>query len=117
MSRTVGPYSPILRSGDWLVCSGQLGLLDGVMVEGGAGPETTRALSNLAELLANEGATLDCVVKTTVFLADIGDYEAMNAAYTKAFGTHRPARSAVAVAGLPLGARVEVEAWARVDRS
>jgi 2-iminobutanoate/2-iminopropanoate deaminase len=62
--------------------------------------------------LAGEGAGLDAVVKTTVFLADIADYPAMNEAYVAAFGDHRPARSAFAVAGLPLGARVEIEAWA-----
>jgi 2-iminobutanoate/2-iminopropanoate deaminase len=65
-------------------------------------------------LLAGQGATLAAVAKTTVFLADIADYPAMNDAYTAAFGDHRPARSAFAVAGLPLGAQVEIEAWAYV---
>ena len=73
-----------------------------------------QAVSNLSALLAGEGATLQHVAKTTVFLADIGDYVEMNAAYVEAFGPHRPARSAVAVAGLPLGADVEIEAWAWV---
>ena len=71
-----------------------------------------QAVANIAALLAGAGAALDSVVKTTVFLADIADYAAMNDAYITAFGAHRPARSAFAVAALPLGARVEIEAWA-----
>lgn len=77
--------------------------------------EVTQAVANLSALLAGEAATLADVVKTTVFLADIADYGAMNEAYVAAFGDHRPARSAVAVAGLPLGALVEIEAWAHVS--
>lgn len=113
-SRPVGPYSPSLRLGDWIVCSGQLGLKDGRLVEGGVAAQTAQAVANLASLLSAHGATLASVVKTTVFLADIGDYARMNEAYTAAFAEHRPARSAVAVAGLPLGALVEVEAWAHL---
>jgi len=112
MSRPVGPYTPLVRAGEWLVCSGQLGLRAGELVAGVAA-QVTQAVANLEALLAGEGASLADVVKTTVFLADIGDYQVMNQAYTAAFGDHRPARSAVAVAGLPLGALVEVEAWAR----
>ena len=114
MTTPVGPYTPIVRSGDWLVCSGQIGIVDGALVEGGLDAEIVRAMANLESLLATEGAKLSDVVKTTVFLVDMGDYGAMNEAYMAAFGDHRPARSAVAVAGLPLGASVEVEAWARV---
>jgi 2-iminobutanoate/2-iminopropanoate deaminase len=110
--RAAGPYSPLLRAGDWLVCSGQLGLREGSLVEGGVAAQTRQAVENLASLLSQEGMTLDSVVKTTVFLADIGDYTEMNKAYMEAFGDHRPARSAVAVAGLPLGGLVEIEAWA-----
>lgn len=112
-SRPVGPYTPVVRSGDWLIVSGQLGLRDGALVDGGVEAQLTQAITNLAGLLAGEGADLTAVVKTTVFMADIADYPAMNAAYTAAFGAHRPARSAVAVAGLPLGGLVEIEAWAR----
>jgi 2-iminobutanoate/2-iminopropanoate deaminase len=72
----------------------------------------TQAIANLDALLRTEGASLASVVKTGVFLADIGDYAAMNEAYVAAFADHRPARSAFSVAGLPLGARVEIEAWA-----
>jgi 2-iminobutanoate/2-iminopropanoate deaminase len=113
-SRPVGPYSPILRAGEWLICSGQLGLRDGTLVDGGTAAQLTQAIANLEALLAGEGAPLSSVVKTTVFLADMADYGPMNDAYVAAFGDHRPARSAVGVAALPLGARVEIEAWAHV---
>ena len=114
MSPPVGPYTPVVRAGEWLICSGQLGLRDGSLVDGGVGPQVRQAVANIGDLLGGEGRSLADVVKTTVFLADIGDYPAMNEAYMGAFGDHRPARSAFAVAGLPLGALVEVEAWAHL---
>lgn len=114
MSKPVGPYTPIVRSGDWLVCSGQVGLRDGALVEGGVVEEAGQGLVNLRALLESEGASMDDVVKTTVFLVDMGDFAAVNEVYAEAFGDHRPARSCVAVAALPLDARFEVEAWARV---
>jgi len=92
--------------------SGQLGLVDGAVVHGGVADETRQALANMAALLESEGATLASVVKTTVFLRHISDYAVMNEAYLTAFGDHRPARAAIAVAGLPLDAMVEIEAWA-----
>ncbi len=101
-----------MRAGEWLVVSGQLGLVDGVLVDGGVTAQTRQALANLAGHLSTEGASLAQVVKTTVFLHHISDYSAMNEAYVAAFGDHRPARSAVAVAGIPLHALVEIEAWA-----
>jgi 2-iminobutanoate/2-iminopropanoate deaminase len=110
-ARPVGPYTPVVRAGPWLVCSGQVGLRDGALVDGLAA-QVSQAVANIKALLAREGAGLDTVVKTTVFLADIADYAAMNDAYVAAFGDHRPARSAFAVAALPVGARVEIEAWA-----
>ena len=112
MSKPVGPYTPVVRAGDWLVVSGQIGVRDGSLVRGGMQDELRQALANLGALLEGEGASLADVVKTTVFLRHIDDYAAMNETYTEAFGEHRPARAAVAVAGLPLGALVEVEAWA-----
>jgi 2-iminobutanoate/2-iminopropanoate deaminase len=112
MSKPVGPYSPSMRAGDWLVCSGQVGLRDGVVVEGGVEAQTRQALENLRALLEGQGASMAQVVKTLVFLVDMGDFATMNDVYVEAFGDHRPARSTVAVAALPLGARVEVEAWA-----
>lgn len=111
-TRPVGPYTPAVRAGDWLVCSGQVPAVDGKLLEGGIAAQTRLCMQNLEALLAAHGARLDHVVKTTVFLADIADYAEMNEAYTSAFGDHRPARSAVGVAGLPLGAGVEIEAWA-----
>lgn len=113
MTKPVGPYTPIVRSGDWLIVSGQVGISDGALVEGGLRAELTQAMSNLRALLESEGASLDDVVKTTVFLVDMDDYAEMNEIYTSVLGDHRPARSAVAVAALPIGARVEIEAWAR----
>lgn len=112
MSAPVGPYSPIVRAGGWLVTSGQIGLDSGALVAGGVRAQSVQALANLRALLEAEGASLDWVVKTTVFLVDMADFGAMNEEYATAFGTHRPARSTVAVAALPLGALVEVEAWA-----
>jgi 2-iminobutanoate/2-iminopropanoate deaminase len=121
MSTPVGPYSPIVSAGPWLVCSGQLGLApvaDGgaaSLVDGGPGPELTRAVANAEALLATHGASLADVVKTTVFATDPGDFPAVNAAYVAAFGDHRPARSMVAVSALPMGASVEIEVWAHRD--
>jgi 2-iminobutanoate/2-iminopropanoate deaminase len=112
MSKPVGPYTPLVRAGDWLVVSGQIALVNGSLVDGGTAAQVRQAVANLAELLTAEGATLTDVVKTTVFLRHISDYPAMNDAYMQAFGAHRPARSAVAVAALPLDALVEIEAWA-----
>ena len=111
MAPPVGPYTPIVRAGDFLICSGQLGLADGGLVDG-VSAQVAQAVRNLAALLASEHATLADVVKTTVFLADMTDYPVMNEAYMSAFGDHRPARSAIGVNGLPLGAAVEIEAWA-----
>ncbi len=115
MAAPVGPYTPIVRAGDWLVVSGQVGIVDGKLVGGGLDGELRQAMANLAELLASEGATLADVTKTTVFLRHLGgDYARMNELYVELFSDHRPARSAIGVAELPLGALVEVEAWAHV---
>ena len=112
MSKPLGPYTPIVRAGDFLIVSGQGGLLDGVKVDGGLVAETQQAIRNIESLLATEGATLDDVVKTTCFLTDMEDYAAFNTEYVAAFGDHRPSRSCVAVAELPAGFVVEIEAWA-----
>lgn len=112
MSRPVGPYTPVVRAGDWLVVSGQVGIRDGKLVGGGLEDQLRQAIANLRVLLESEGAGLDRVVKTTVFLRHMSDYQRMNEVYTAEFGDHRPARSAIGVAELPLNALVEVEAWA-----
>lgn len=115
MSKPVGPYTPVVRAGEWLIVSGQVGILDGKLVSGGLEAELRQAVANLRGLLEAEGAALTDVVKTTVFLKHLGsDYPKMNDAYLECFGDHRPARSAVGVAELPLGALVELEAWAHV---
>ena len=114
MSTPVGPYTPVVRAGDWLVVSGQVGLFEGTLVDGGLEAEVRQALANLQNVLASAGATLRHVVKTTVFLRHISDYPAMNDLYLEAFAEHRPARATVAVNGLPLGALFEIEAWAWV---
>ena len=112
MSKPVGPYTPIVRAGDWLICSGQVGIADGQLVDGGLDGQLRRAMANMGGLLESQDANMDDVVKTTVFLTDMADYGAMNEIYVEVFGDHRPARSAVAVASLPLGAQIEIEAWA-----
>lgn len=117
MSAPVGPYTPIVRAGDLLVVSGQLGLVDGQLVAGGIAAETSQAIANLEALLQGEGASLTDVVKTTVFLRHMRDYPIMNEAYAAAFGEHRPARSAFAVAELPMVGLVEIEAWAHAPRA
>jgi 2-iminobutanoate/2-iminopropanoate deaminase len=112
MSKPVGPYTPAVRAGEWVICSGQLGLRDGSLVDGGVTEQTAQAIENLGTLLTSMGAALTDIVKTTCFLADMGDFAAFNDAYAAGFGDHRPARSTFGVAALPLGGRVEIEAWA-----
>ena len=112
MAKPVGPYSPVARADGWLVVSGQIGVHDGTLVTGGMRAELRQALANLRALLEAEGASMSDVVKTTVYMRHIDDYAAMNEIYVEAFGDHRPARAARAVARLPLGALVEVEARA-----
>ena len=116
MSTPIGPYTPIVSAGPWLICSGQLGLdpdaAPPALVDGGAVPQLVQALANGDRLLQSRGASRADVVKTTVFVTDMEGYGAVNQAYAEFFGDHRPARSVVAVAGLPMGAAVEVELWA-----
>lgn len=93
--------------------SGQLGLVDGVLVDGGVAAQTTQAVANLKAQLASAGAELSDVVKTLCFLTDMDTFATFNEAYIGGFGDHRPARSTVGVAALPAaGAGVEIEAWA-----
>lgn len=113
--KAVGAYTPIVRAGEWLVVSGQVGITgEGQMAGGGTGGELRQAIANLEAQLATQGARLDQVVKTTVFLRHMSDYSVMNETYVECFGDHRPARSAVGVAELPIGALIEIEAWAWV---
>lgn len=109
--KAVGPYSQAIVAGDLVFCSGQIPLdpVTGALAQGDIAVQTGRVLDNLAAVLAAAGSDLAHVVKTTVFLADINDFTAMNEAYALRFGTHRPARSTFQVAALPRGARVEIE--------
>jgi 2-iminobutanoate/2-iminopropanoate deaminase len=113
---SAGPYSPAVRAGDWLALAGQVGIdpSTGSLADGGVGAQTRQAMANVAAVLGDCGATLADVAKTTVFLVDMGDFPVMNEVYADAFAGHRPARSTIAVAALPLGARVEIEVWAYV---
>jgi 2-iminobutanoate/2-iminopropanoate deaminase len=117
MAKSVGPYEPVRRCGPWVLCSGQVGIVskeDGsvALAPGGFAPQLRQALANLSNVLGQVTAKLSDVVKATVFLVDIGDYAAMNEIWMEEFSGLRPTRSALAVAGLPIGALVEVEAWA-----
>jgi len=113
MSKPLGPYTPVVRAGDFIYVSGQGGLDDGVKVEGGVVAETIQTMKNIATLLESQGASMSDVVKTTCFLVDMDDYTKFNAEYSAGFpANHRPARSCVAVKTLPAGFAVEVEAIA-----
>ncbi|HXX91376.1 MAG TPA: Rid family detoxifying hydrolase [Acidimicrobiales bacterium] len=116
MSTPVGPYSPAMRAGPWLVTSGQIGVRPGpdgpALAEGGFAAQARQALKNVADILAGRGLAWANVVKVTVYLADMGDYAALNEIYLSQIGDDRPARSVVGVDALPLGALVEVEVWA-----
>jgi 2-iminobutanoate/2-iminopropanoate deaminase len=110
----IGPYSQAIVSGDLVFCSGQLGLdpASGVVVEG-VEAQTERALRNLEAVLGAVGCSFADVVKTTVFLADINDFAAVNGVYAGHMADPPPARSTFAVGALPRGARIEIEAIAR----
>jgi 2-iminobutanoate/2-iminopropanoate deaminase len=112
MNKPLGPYSPFVRAGDFIIVSGQGGMLDGAVVEGGVTAQTEQTMRNLADRLADAGAQLSDVVKTMCFLTDMATFAEFNDAYAAAFGDHRPARSTVEVSALPGGMNVEVEAWA-----
>jgi 2-iminobutanoate/2-iminopropanoate deaminase len=112
--KAIGPYSQAIRVGDFVFCAGQGGLdpATGKLVEGGIEAETRRTLRNLAAVLEAAGSSLSRIVKTTVFLTDIDDFQKMNAIYAEFFPSPPPARSTVQVSRLPAGAHVEIEAIA-----
>ena len=112
----IGPYSQAMKANGFLFCSGQLGmdpgkgeLVVGVVAQAG------QALSNMRAVLEAAGSGMDRVVKTTIYLADMGDFKAVNAAYAEAFGEHKPARATVEVASLPLDGLVEIDCIAECD--
>ena len=112
MTKPLGPYTPVVRAGDWIIVSGQVGMTDGALVTGGVAGQTAQAVQNVEAQLATMGATLTDVAKTLCFLTDMDTFATFNTAYIAGFGDHRPARSTVGVAALPGGAAVEIEAWA-----
>ena len=114
--KAIGPYSQGTVAGGLIFTAGQIAIdpANGEVVPGGAAEQTARAMQNLTAILRAAGSGLDRVVKTTVFLTDMAVFAAMNEVYGRAFGSHRPARSTVAVANLPKGVKVEIEAIATV---
>lgn len=112
----IGPYSQAIVCGGLVFTAGQIPLdpATGEVVEGDVGEQTVRVMRNLEAVLAAAGASLDTVVKTTVFLRDMNDFGAMNAVYERFFGEHRPARSTVQAARLPRDVGVEIEVIAAV---
>jgi|SRR3954468_18723302 2-iminobutanoate/2-iminopropanoate deaminase len=115
--KAIGPYSQGIVVNGLLFTAGQVALDPGTgqLLPGGIAEQTARALENLRAVLAAAGSGFSQVVKTTVFLANMADFTAMNDVYGRVFGEHRPARSTVAVAGLPRGALVEIEVIAAVS--
>jgi len=113
----IGPYSQGIDLGSLVFTSGQIPLVPETMkmVEGGITEQTQQALANLEAVLKSAGLTLDNVVKTTVFLSDMNNFADMNKVYQETFGNHKPARSAVEVARLPLDCMVEIECIATRD--
>ena len=110
----IGPYSQAIKSGDTLYLSGQIGMhpATGELVSADVKEQAAQALANMKAILAEAGATPANVSKVTVFIVDMADFQAVNAVYAETFGSEPPARSCVAVAALPKGARVEIEATA-----
>lgn len=109
--KAIGPYSHAARVGNLLFCSGQIPLDPETMqlVPGGIEEQTRRVLANVAAVLASQGAGFANVAKTTIFLANLADFPVVNGLYAEAMGSHRPARSTVQVAGLPLASLIEIE--------
>ncbi len=108
----LGPYTPVVRAGDWVIVSGQLGIKDGALVSGGVAGQTAQAVKNLKERLKENGCTLNDIAKTLCFLTDMDTFATFNEAYVAGFAGARPARSTIGVAALPFGGAVEIEAWA-----
>ncbi|MDO9131245.1 MAG: RidA family protein [Anaerolineales bacterium] len=116
--RAIGPYSIAIQVENMVFTAGQIGLdpAKGELVPGGIQAETRQVLTNLKHVLAASDSSLESVIKTTVFLKDMADFAKMNAIYAEFFTQNPPARSTVAVAGLPIGACVEIEAVALCEK-
>jgi 2-iminobutanoate/2-iminopropanoate deaminase len=113
--QAIGPYSQAIVSDGWVHTSGQIPLSSaGEKVAGGIEEQTEQVFNNLESVLYAAGSSLARVVSVTVFMTDLAEFAAMNAVFARRFGEHRPARSTVQVAALPIGARVEIAAVARI---
>ena len=115
--KAIGPYSPALRAGPFVFISGQVPFdpTTGALVEGDIGQQTGRVLENIGALLSASGLSYAHVVRTTVFLADMNDFAAMNAVYGSYFAEPYPARSTIQASRLPRDARIEIDAIALAD--
>ena len=111
----IGPYSQAVEIDDWLYTSGQVGVdpATGQLVEGGFEAQARQVLKNLSAVLENAGMSFSDVVKATIYVVDLNDFALLNQLYGEALGDHRPARSTVQVAALPIGAQVEIDLIAR----
>ncbi|HTQ25095.1 MAG TPA: RidA family protein [Candidatus Binataceae bacterium] len=111
----IGPYSQAIGDEQWVFCSGQIGIdpLSGRLVEGGIEHETRRVMENLREVLSAAGLHFRDVVKTTIYMIDLGEFDVVNRVYGEHLNAPYPARATVQVAALPRGARVEIDAIAR----
>lgn len=114
--KAIGPYSQAVRAGNLLFLSGQIPLdpVTGELVQGDFPSQARRVFANLKAVLAQAGATFANVTRATVYLTDLGNFQALNGIYAEAFGDHKPARSTVGVASLPKGATVEIDLIAMV---
>jgi 2-iminobutanoate/2-iminopropanoate deaminase len=113
----IGPYSQAIRSGNFIFCSGQIPLdpKSGEMVADDVAAQTRRVLDNIRGLLKSEGVSLGDVLKTTIFLTDLGNFQIVNEIYGSYFNNQPPARSTVQVSALPKGAKIEIEVIARTN--
>lgn len=107
----IGPYSHAAKVGDMIYCSGQIPLdpETKALVPGGIEEQTRQVLKNMKAVLDSQGVDFTSIAKTTIFLTDLADFPVVNGIYSEAFGDHKPARSTIQVAGLPLGSLVEIE--------
>ncbi len=113
----VGPYSQATKTGNLVLCSGQIPLIPetGELILGDITAATKRCLNNLAAVLEDAGSSLSSVVKFSIFITDMGQFATINAAYEEILGDHRPARAVVEVSGLPKGAEIEIECIAELN--
>lgn len=112
----IGPYAQAVSQGDWLFTSGQIALdpASGRIVDGGFEAQARQVLANLTQVLSSAGCSFSDVIKATIYIVDMTDFPTLNALYGEVLGDHRPARSTVQVAALPMGGLVEIDLVARI---